>query len=832
MKAVILAGGEGSRLRPLTFNRPAPMIPVVDRPLIQHTIELLKLHGIIDIIIAVQYLANSIQDYYGDGSAFGVNITYSLEEAPLGTAGSVKHAEHLLRAEPFLVISGDILTDVNLTQIIDHHYGMGAMATLTLTRVANPIDYGVIITDDKGNVRQFLEKPSWGEIFSDTVSSKIYVLKPEVLGYIERGKASSWARDIFPHMLRKGDRLQGYIAGDYWADLSTLDEYMRVCGDYLMGRINLPRLGKNIGGDIWVDGDAEIAPDAQLHGPIYLGHGAKIRGGVIIHGPSVIRDYTIVDTRANIDRSVIWRNSYIGERAELRGAIVLRQSNIRARAMLFESAVVGDGAQIGAGAVIQPGVKIWPSKEVEDGAVVNSSLIWGSQGRRALFGRYGITGMVNIEITPELCTRFGAAYGSTLSRNTAVLINSEDHYTPRMLAGAIRSGLVSAGISVLDLKGVPFPVTRYLVAQSDLAGGIQVRLSPTDNRVIEIKLFDEYGLDIDSSQERAIERVYYQEDHRRAYLDEIGRVQETHEEIAIYLRDFFAALAPAAVEAIADRFNLVIASVSPAGNDLLSQVLRHLGCDLLEFFDQANSEPFVTTVVFESIMASLSQTVFALRADFGVYIDRGGEKLFLVDDRGQRVSSLRALLAMTEMAMRAKGGGAVAVPVSAPRAFDQVAARYGGQIIRARATPNALMQLAFKQRDLLLLGDGTGQFIFPTFYPIVDAVFTAVKLMELLVTTGSRLSDVLADLPPYYLAQLKVPCRWESKGKVMRILNEQYANRQVEQVDGIKIELGGEWVLILPDPDSPFFHIIAEGAAEEQARVLVEKYAGLVSGLQ
>jgi mannose-1-phosphate guanylyltransferase/phosphomannomutase len=323
-----MAGGEGTRLRPLTINRPKPMVSLVDRPVIQHIIELLKLHGITDIIITVQYLANAIQDYYGDGSAYGVNISYSLEEVPLGTAGSVKNAEHLLD-EPFLVISGDALTDFNLTQIIDHHISTRAMATITLTRVANPLEYGVVITDEDGNIRQFLEKPSWGEVFSDTVNTGIYVLQPEVLAYIERGKNTDWSKDIFPRMLNRGDKMQGFVANGYWTDVGTIEEYMRASSDYLAGKVNLPRLGQNIGGDIWVDGDAEIAADAQLHGPIYLGHGAKIKGGVIVHGPSVIRDYTIVDTRANIDRSIIWRNSYIGERAELRGAIVLRQSNIR-----------------------------------------------------------------------------------------------------------------------------------------------------------------------------------------------------------------------------------------------------------------------------------------------------------------------------------------------------------------------------------------------------------------------------------------------------------------------------------------------------------------------
>src|SRR5215211_2914724 len=179
VKAGVMAGGEGSRLRPLTINRPKPMVPIVDRQVMAHIIELLKLHGITEIVVTVQYLANVIQDHFGDGSSWGVHIEYSLEEQPLGTAGSVKHAEHLLK-EPFIVISGDALTDFDLTKLIAFHNAKHAMATITLTRVPNPLEYGVIVVNEQGEVQQFLEKPSWGEVFSDTVNTGIYVIEPEV----------------------------------------------------------------------------------------------------------------------------------------------------------------------------------------------------------------------------------------------------------------------------------------------------------------------------------------------------------------------------------------------------------------------------------------------------------------------------------------------------------------------------------------------------------------------------------------------------------------------------------------------------------------------------
>ncbi len=832
MKAVVMAGGEGTRLRPLTINRPKPMVTLVDRPVIHHIIELLKMHGITDIVITVQYLANIIQDYYGDGSNYGVNITYSLEEIPLGTAGSVKNAERLLQ-EPFLVISGDALTDFNLSQIIDHHLSTRAMVTMTLTRVPNPLDYGVIITDEQNRVRQFLEKPSWGEVFSDTVNTGVYVLNPDVFSYIEKGKLVDWSKDVFPRMLLDDANIQGYIAQGYWTDVGTIEEYMRATGDYLMGKVNLPRVGQHIGGGIWVERDVEIANDAQLHGPIFLGHGAKIKDGVIIHGPTVIRDYTILDSRANVDRSIIWRNSYIGERAELRGVIVLRQCNIRSRAVLFEGVVVGDGVQIGSGAVIQPNVKIWPSKEVDEGATVTSSIIWGSQGRRVLFGRYGVTGLVNVEITPEFCARIGAAYGATLPKGSVVTINRDAHYTPRMLKRAIIAGLPSAGVNVVDLRTMPIPVARYFTHASGAAGGVHVRLSPVDNRVVDIKFFDGRGLDISGGIERKIEQTFFREDYRRVYLDEIGRIVYGNNVEQTYVDAFISTLSSDALDRIARDFNLVVDYANASASDILSAILRRLHVDVVEL--NANLDErrlFQTAVQFEEGMQRLTKITPVVNANMGVRIDSGGEKVFLVDDNGRRLPGMQALAAVAALVLQANGGGTVAVPVTAPRAFEELAVRYGGKIIRTKATLGALMQTAAENPDFLLLGDSSGNYIFPSFYPIADGLFATVKIMELLTLDNISLSEVVRRLPIYHLKQTKVPCRWEHKGKVMRILNQQYQERQADQVDGIKIDLGDEWVLILPDPDAPFFHVIAEGSSEDQARVLTEKYAGLVAGLQ
>jgi len=285
MKAVVMAGGQGSRLRPLTSGRPKPMVPVVNRPVIVHCLELLRRHGITEIIATVQYGASSVEDYLGNGRQLGVDITYVAEEVPLGTAGSVKNARYLLD-DTFLVISSDALTDIDLGALIARHRDKGALATLALYRVPNPLEYGVIITEPDGRIQRFLEKPNWGEVISDQVNTGIYVLEPEVLDVIPSDEPYDWSQQVFPELLRRGAPLQGSVAGGYWCDIGNHEEYMRACADFLEGRVNLGEPGHHIGGRIWTEGSVEIAPDAQLYGPIYLGDGTQIKGGVIIHGPT------------------------------------------------------------------------------------------------------------------------------------------------------------------------------------------------------------------------------------------------------------------------------------------------------------------------------------------------------------------------------------------------------------------------------------------------------------------------------------------------------------------------------------------------------------------
>ena len=831
MKAVVMAGGEGSRLRPLTIRRPKPMVPIAGKPVMEHILNLLKRHGITEVVITVQYLASNIEDYFGNGSQFGMRITYSREDVPLGTAGSVKNAEDQL-TEPFLVISGDALTDYNLTDIITYHQEKKAMATLTLAHVHNPLEYGVIITNEEGHITQFLEKPSWGEVFSDTINTGIYVLDPKIFSYFEKNKQFDFSQELFPMMLKNGDPLYGYVSNGYWCDVGNLSEYMRANADVLQNRVDVEIPAKNIGGNIWCEEGVEIAEEAQLYGPIYLAHDCKIKAGAIIHGPSTIGHYTIIDERAQVDRSIVWNNSYIGERAELRGALVGSSTSIKSKAVMFEGSVIGDNSIIQEGAIVQPNIKIWPDKEIEAGAVINTSIIWGSQGRRGLFSRFGVTGLVNVDLTPEFAAKLGAAYGAILPKGSSVCLNRDAHRTSRMIKRGVNAGLPSAGINVNDINQVPIPVARYFVRTTDALGGVHVRLSPFDKRVVDIKFFDQHGLDINKTTERKIENLYFREDFRRVYLEDVGAIEvlKNSDVIHRYLNGFAKVVDYDLVRK--RKFQLVMDYSHGSTPQLLPTIFDQLGCEVIVL--NASTDEMRSSRSLDELdkdMQRLSTITTGVNADMGIRIDQGGESISVVDDRGRVLDGMKMLAVMTSLMLRQHRNSTVAAPVTAPSALQHIAKRYDGNIQHTKVLRHAMMTVASRE-GVVMVGDGMGGFVFPVLQPAFDGMLAIAKLLELLATFQVHLSEVVDDLPAYYLSSTRVTCPWEHKGKVMRILSEQYRERRAKPIDGIKIDLGKEWVLVLPDADRPLFHVVAESVSNDQAQALAEKYARVVSGLQ
>ncbi len=324
MKAVILVGGEGTRLRPLTYSVVKAMVPVLNRPFIEYVIRYLSNHNIREIILALGYKPDCITDYFGDASQLGTKLVYSVESEPLGTAGAVKNAEEHIEGT-FFVLNGDIFTDLNLTDMLQFHRNKGAKVTIALTPVEDPTRFGVVETDNQQRVKRFVEKPSRNQVTSNMINAGVYIIESQVLKRIPQGKRFMFERDVFPVLLADGEPVFGYATDVYWIDTGTPEQYLELTHDLMFGRSIQVAFKPE---DIRIDKQSSVHPQAKLTGPILVDRDCTIGKGVQLKGPVVFGAGCHIQDGAIIGNSILWQNVRVGEKASLKDCIVANDSHI------------------------------------------------------------------------------------------------------------------------------------------------------------------------------------------------------------------------------------------------------------------------------------------------------------------------------------------------------------------------------------------------------------------------------------------------------------------------------------------------------------------------
>jgi mannose-1-phosphate guanylyltransferase len=350
MKAVILVGGEGTRLRPLTCNTPKAIVPVLNRPFLEHLILYLKKHGITEVILAMGYLPDPIQEHLGDGSQLGIKVRYVVEDSPLGTAGAVKNAEPYLD-EPFIVFNGDILTEIDLTTMIKRHQETRPKVTIALTPVENPTIYGVVETNTGDIVRRFVEKPGWDEVTTNMINAGIYILEPEVLAQIPSSTRSMFEHDIFPSLLDNGEPILGYPSNAYWIDIGTPEKYLKTHYDLLLSQGD---------GHIRTDGKSQIHHTAKIEGPVLVAEGCTINEDAMIKGPTVLGQGCRVGNGAIVEGGVLWSRVDVGKKAELRACVIGSGCQIEEGSHIPEGCVLGDNVRVEPGLVMANATRVEP----------------------------------------------------------------------------------------------------------------------------------------------------------------------------------------------------------------------------------------------------------------------------------------------------------------------------------------------------------------------------------------------------------------------------------------------------------------------------------------
>jgi mannose-1-phosphate guanylyltransferase/phosphomannomutase len=787
------------------------MVPILNRPIAEHIINLLKRHRIREVIATLHYLPDVMRDYFQDGSDFGVQITYAVEEdQPLGTAGCVRNIIELLDGT-FLVISGDSITDFDLSAAIEFHQRKGSKATIVLTRVPNPIEFGVVITDENYRISRFLEKPSTSEVFSDTVNTGIYILEPEVLEYLPPNQEADFSKDLFPILLAKNEPMFGYIADGYWCDVGHLDAYREAQYDGLLRKVNLNFVYTERSPGLWVGENTFIDSTAKIETPAIIGNNCRIGSRVTIDAGTTIGDNVTIGADADLKRPIIWNGAMIGDEVNLRACVVARGARIDRRAHVLEGAVVGSLSSVGEEALISPQVRVWPSKSVESGATLNTNLIWGYTAHRNLFGQRGVSGLANVDVIPEFAVKLGAAYGSTLKPRSQVSVSRDQRTISRMVSRSLIAGLMSVGIHVQNLEATSIPVARSVAPTLGVAGGIHVRVHPDKSDHILIEFFNPKGINLSKGAEKKIEGAFFKEDFRRAPIQEIGNVATVTHAIELYSRGFEKHLNLKAVQHSSSK--VVIDYAYAVSGAVLPQLLAKFGCDAV-VLNASLTQTAPTMADRESLLNQLGHVVEALKATFGVQVSANGEQLILVDETGSPIRGETLTALMVDMILTSNPRGTVVVPVHASSAVEMIARRHDAKVIRTKANPTSLMETCYSNSNTVLGGSGEMGFIFPQLHPGFDAMFCIAKLIETLTLQERTLAEIRSECPRVSHKAYSVRCPWTVKGALMRHLVETHATEDLELIDGVKIfnHQRDSWVLILPDAGEPIVHIYANSS--------------------
>ena len=810
MRAVLMAGGSGTRLRPLTCDLPKPMVSVLNRPITEHILNLLKRHGIREVIATLHYLPDVIREHFGDGSDFGVNMMYVVEEdQPLGTSGCVKNVASLLDST-FLVISGDSITDFDLSAAIKYHRAKKSKATLILRRVSDPMAFGVVITDEQDRIQRFLEKPSTSEIFSDTVNTGIYILEPEILEFLPANEPSDFSNDLFPLLLAKNVPMYGYIANGYWCDIGSLEAYRQAQYDAIRGRVHLDLDYVQLRTGLWIGKHTVISPTVQIEPPVLIGSNCSIGDRTKISAGTIIGDRVTIGSDCDLQRPIIGNSAMISEECHLWACTIARNSRINRRAHVMEGAVVGSNSVIGEEARVFPNVRIWPSKHVEAGATLTTNLIWGAMAARNLFGQHGVSGLANIDITPEFAVKLGAAYGATLRPDSHVMVSRDQRTICRMLTRSLISGLMSVGINVENLEATAIPISRFIAPSLGVVGCIHVRMHPDRNDCVIIEFLDADGININKSNEKKIEGTFFKEDFRRARIEEIGEISYPTRVLDYYNSGFAKNIDVEAIR-FSDCKKIVIDYVYAVSGAVLPRILGKFSTDVVVLNASLN-EVAPTPSDREQMLEQLSDVVKAVRGNFGVQVYANGEKFMLIDELGKPIRDEILTGLMIEMVLMSQSGGTIVVPVSASGLVELIAEKHGGKVIRTKANPTALMATCHSTEGVVMGGSAEMGFIFPQLHPGFDAMFSIAKIMEWITLQKRSLSQVRTHLPRCHFRKRTLRCPWSIKGTLMRHLVESYAQERLEMIDGIKVFYSDrDWVLVLPDASEPLVHIFANG---------------------
>lgn len=653
MKAIVMAGGEGTRLRPLTDGRPKPMAELLGRPVLWYTVEHLKRYGIKDMCFTLRFLPEVIRDAFGDGEELVVNIEHRVETSPLGTAGSVRACRDFIGDEDVLVISGDAVCNFDLDALIRFHREKNADATLALYEHPEPTQFGLVITDEDGRITSFSEKPSWENVTTSMVNTGIYILSPKAVEMIPNEREYDFGKELFPRLLQEGGRLYGAVSQGYWCDIGSPEAYRRCCLDIVSGRTGIGLDAGEVSPGVWSRSELR---DVTVRPPVYVGEGCRIAPGSILGPGAVISAGSKIGAGTRIKDSVI-NGAQIGAACRVEGAIAGRGAVIHDGAQIGRECVIGDGADIGARCVLEPGVRIWTNRRTEDGRRISKSVTADTPEAKARFVKdHILKSRPRTALTPETAVALGAVLG----KRGRVGVSYTGGETARLTADAISCGVSAAGG---EICGLDCDFEAQLAAMGRLFSLQSSVLVREQGDELTVTFFEGSGVAAGAALRRQLEAALL--GGRLAGNGSVGGVTNISGAARVYLSGVTDE-----IKALCAVTGKVSAAVTGSGAEN-----RAVRCVLAGLGHEVTDAP--------GIASFTAQT--------------GGFELICRDERGRELDATHTAALSAECAMRL-GVEEIAAPKWLPEAVGRLARRYGCRMVDAGSPEGAALYA--KQRFL------------------------------------------------------------------------------------------------------------------------------------
>lgn len=762
IKAIIMAGGEGKRLRPVSANKPKPMVELIDKPVLMHIIELLKKNDVTEACLTLRYLPHIITEYFGSGEKTGIRLDYRTEIEALGTAGGVLNCADFIGNNDFLVISGDCVCDFDLKALMDFHNKKKADVTLALYSHNEPCEYGLVVTAEDGRVERFVEKPSWDRVLTDRINTGIYVISPRILREIPKGEPYDFGRDLFPKLLSEGRKLYGFSAEGYWCDIGCVSAYHKCCLDAIRGDIKLNFDAQNVKNGVW--SQTSMPEGAVIIPPVYIGKNAVIDKGAKIGPFAVIGASSVVASGAALSHCVI-NGAVINENAAVDGAVVCRGVSVGRGSTVGEGAVIGDNCVIGEGAVIASGARIWPDKQIPSGAVIAGTISHGMLKSGISFTKPGvISGELGVTITAEICLRLGEIAGAS----GRVGIGWSGGESARVMAEAFGCGVCTSGGELIRYDGGFSSCASYAGMLFDLSLTVFVE---EEKDMISIAFFGKNGGRIPRDTERKFETCL-PEPHETSSR-RMGR--------ASCLTGVYSAYVSAAARqalSLLENTGTFVATVTGCGaeNRALKNALQLMNC-----------------------------TIGDKRAGLPVFeVTNGGMSLAAVDEEGYSISDeqIKVLSAFVEFSC---GVRTLAVPYDAPDAIDSLAKDFSAEVLRVGRDGQQAEDLYLSQ---MVMRDG---------------VFAGARLAAWLKTHGEKLSELRVKMPKFSTTTREIALKG-GRGAAMRLMSSSCAEMAPNLTSGLRLDTDRGCVYISPLRERSALKIRAESFNEETAEELCVEF--------